>query len=84
MSYAGILVVFIILIALLFGALVLPFLLLRERPGTPSAREKYSPMPSKYRALEQLGAPGHGWAEYPPEFHATTASAVARNIERSA
>ena len=88
MTYVAAIIVFIILIALVFGPLWAPVYLCREKPsgkGGSAARERYGPPPGAYRAIDHNELPDdRGWPGLDRVYEASTASAISHMIERSA
>ena len=87
MTYAAIIVVFIILIALIVGITFGVRYMGREKPASKegaSVREHYGPPPGVYRALGLYELGDRGWTDYPYEYEANTASSISHMIERSA
>lgn len=88
MTYVAAIIVFIILIALIFGLLWGPIYLRREKPsgkGKFAVRERYGPPPGAYRAIDHNELPDdRGWPGLDRAYEASTASAISHMIERSA
>lgn len=88
MTYTGLLIAFIILIAAIVGLMFAPRFLFRERPTagptTFIGRENYGPPPGAYPAVHHDDLDDRGWPERDRVYEASTASAISHMIERSA
>ena len=80
MTYTSAAVLSILMIVVLFFLLFGPRYISRERPK----KEGYGPPPGMNRAISHYELGCRGWPQYPPEYHANTASAISHMIERSA